>query len=71
MPVVSKAQQGFMGAHKNDAGPLGGVARDFLSAGPAGGKYSDLPERVGKQGNHSAGAAVKKGFSSLFRKGKK
>lgn len=66
MPIVSKSQQGFMFEHKNDPGPTGKAARDFISAGPKGGSYSDLPERVGKSGNHGAGNAIKKSFNSLF-----
>lgn len=45
MPIVSKAQQGFMFAHQHDAGPLGVVARDFIEKTPKS-AYQGLPEKV-------------------------
>lgn len=45
MPIVSKAQQGFMFAHQHDAGPLGVVARDFIEKTPKN-AYQGLPAKV-------------------------
>jgi hypothetical protein len=45
MPIVSKAQQGFMFAHQHDQGPLGGVAQDFIAKTPKN-AYANLPPFV-------------------------
>lgn len=36
MPPVSEKQRRFMGAHQKDRGPLGKVAREYISADPGG-----------------------------------
>ena len=66
MPIVSKAQQGFVYAHKDDPGSTGKAARDFIAAGPKGGSFSKLPDKVAKTENRKAGNAVKSGFQKLI-----
>lgn len=45
MPPVSEKQRRFMGAHMRDKGPLGKVAREYISADPGG----KLPKSVKPQ----------------------
>ena len=52
MPVRSQAQNRFMHAHENDAGPMGKVAREF-TAGEMPGSVKALPERVGDARHHA------------------
>jgi len=68
MPIVSRAQQGWAYAHKDDPTAEGKAAADFVAAGPKGGSFSDLPSRVGRTENKKAGAAVKRGFQHLVNK---
>jgi hypothetical protein len=55
MPPVSRAQNRFMQAHKDDAGKLGEVAREFTADLKPGG-VKKLPERASKRarGPHEA-----------------
>ena len=68
MPILSKAQQGWAYAHKDDPTKEGKAAADFVAAGPKGGSFSDLPSRMGRDANRTAGAAVKRGFQHLVNK---
>lgn len=68
MPIVSKAQQGWAYAHKDDPTSEGKAAADFVAAGPKGGSFSDLPSRTGRTVNRVAGGAVKRGFQHLVNK---
>ena len=45
MPIVSKAQQGFMFARQHDQGPTGDAARDFIAKTPKD-AYAGLPSYV-------------------------
>jgi hypothetical protein len=38
-----------MYAHQKDKGSLGKAARDFVTAGPAGGSFKGLPERKAQE----------------------
>ena len=68
MPIVSKAQQGWAYAHKDDPGSEGKAAADFVAAGPKGGSFSDLPSRAGREASRKAGGLVKQGFQHLVNK---
>jgi hypothetical protein len=48
MPPVSRAQNRFMQAHKDDAGSLGEVAREFTKDLKPG-SVKKLPERASKR----------------------
>jgi hypothetical protein len=62
MPPVSKAQNRFMHAHEDDAGPLGKVAQDY-TADQSKGSVKNLPERV--KPKNKARPATPKPFGSL------
>lgn len=68
MPIVSKAQQGWAYAHKDDPTAEGKAAKDFVAAGPKGGAFSQLPDRVGRTQNRHVGGALKQGFQHLVNK---
>lgn len=47
MPPVSEKQRRYMAAHMRDKGPLGRVAREYISADPGG----KLPKQAKTQPN--------------------
>lgn len=63
MPVVSKAQNAAMHAAAAGKSTLGipqKVGKDFVAAGPKGGSFAKLPEKVGKLPTFSAKTALPK-----------
>jgi hypothetical protein len=60
VPPVSEAQRRYMGAHQDDKGKLGEVAREFMAADPGG----KLPKR-------SAQAILDDHHSKMRKKHKK
>jgi hypothetical protein len=70
MPIESKGQQRWAYANKDKPGSEGKAAADFVAAGPKGGSFAALPERVAKKGNQNAGAVIKKSFQKLINQSK-